>query len=137
MVTITGEYRGGLNCNATHGPSGNKIDTDAPVDNHGRGESFSPTDLCATSLMTCMATIMGIKAESMDIDLSGMRMRVEKHMSADLPRRISQLDVEYWIPNKLEERQQRSLERSAAACPVHHSLSPEIKKNIQFHWGKS
>ena len=134
MVTVTGEYKGELNCQVVHGPSNACVNTDAPVDNHGRGTSFSPTDLCATALMSCMATIMAIKAESMGIDLKGMRMKVDKHMSAKAPRRIQRLSLEYWIPVKLEERQQQTLERAALACPVHHSLHPDVEKPVVFHW---
>jgi Predicted redox protein, regulator of disulfide bond formation len=91
MVKIDLRYAGGLRCAATHGPSGQTLQTDAPVDNHGRGESFSPTDLVATALGACMATIMGIAAERHEIDLRGMQIEVLKGMSADLPRRIAQL----------------------------------------------
>jgi putative redox protein len=88
MVPISVSYEGGLRCRATHGPSKNEFITDAPVDNHGRGESFSPTDLVATALATCMATVIGIKAQQKSINVTGMKVSVEKHMSEDAPRRI-------------------------------------------------
>jgi uncharacterized OsmC-like protein len=90
-VSITVDYTGGLRCSATHGPSKNTLITDAPVDNHGKGESFSPTDLVATALATCMATVIGIKAQQKNLDVTGMKVSVEKHMSEDSPRRIVRL----------------------------------------------
>ena len=92
MVRIDATYDGDLRCTATHGPSGAKLITDAPVDNHGKGDSFSPTDLLATSMLTCIMTIIGIRANSRDIDVNGMSGSVEKSMGLD-PRRVAQLDV--------------------------------------------
>lgn len=134
MVEITVDYKGELHCLAQHSPSGSVITTDAPVDNHGRGEAFSPTDLLATSLVTCMATIMSIKARSMNVELKGTRLRVEKHMSATAPRRIARLPVEVWFSIPFTDEQKISLERAALGCPVHHSLHPDIEKPITFHW---
>ncbi len=134
MVTIDVEYKGDLRCVAKHGPSGVEVTTDAPVDNHGKGESFSPTDLCATALAACMATIMGIQARTLGIDLKGMRIQVKKGMTATAPRRIAQLPVEFWVPCKLDEKQKAQLVRAAESCPVHHSLHPEIEKPIIWHW---
>lgn len=134
MVSITVDYEGQLHCTAKHEPSSAVLSTDAPLDNHGRGESFSPTDLCATALASCMATVMAIKATSMNINLAGMKLKVDKIMSTDSPRRIAQLPVEIWLPVPLEEPQQESLKRAALHCPVHQSLHPDIEKPITFHW---
>ena len=94
MIEIRIDYQGQLRCSAIHGPSGDSFATDAPVDNNGRGEAFSPTDLVGTSLGACMATVMGIVARQKEISLEGMKLSVRKHMSADSPRRISRLEVE-------------------------------------------
>lgn len=134
MVKMMMIYEGGLRCVATHGPSGRQLQTDAPVDNHGRGESFSPTDLVATGLATCMATIMGIVAERHGWKLEGMRCEVSKEMSQEAPRRIARLVTEFWIPLPGSTDPNRLLERAAATCPVHRSLHPEIEKPVIFHW---
>ena len=98
MVKMTADYTGGLHCTAVHGPSGIRIETDAPVDNHGRGEAFSPTDLAGASLLTCMMTTMDLAARRNGIDLTGMRGEVTKEMAATPPRRIERLSVRIWIP---------------------------------------
>jgi len=98
MVKLTTTYEGGLRCRATHGPSGTTLITDAPVDNHGKGESFSPTDLVATALGACMMTIMGIAAERHGLNLVGMKAETVKEMSKDLPRRIASLRTRLTIP---------------------------------------
>src|SRR3954451_20182390 len=98
MVSISVQYTGDLHCDATHGPSQSKLPTDAPTDNKGKGEAFSPTDLVATALGTCMATTMGIKAEELGVDLRGMKVSVQKEMSKDAPRRIVALPQEVHIP---------------------------------------
>ena len=134
MVEINIEYQGDLHCEAVHGPSGTCLSTDAPVDNQGRGESFSPTDLCATALGTCMATIMGIQARTLDIDLKGMTVKVGKTMSADQPRRIAQLDVGISVPGQLSEKHRQQLIRAAEHCPVHYSLHPDVRINLNFNW---
>ena len=135
MVKIDIRYEGGLRCAATHGPSGQTLQTDAPVDNHGRGESFSPTDLVATALGACMATIMGIAAERHQLDLSGMQIEVTKVMSADLPRRIAKLATTIKVPLPPEHPQRALLENAALTCPVHKSLSAELEKPVEFVWG--
>jgi len=112
--------------------SGTKIFTDAPKDNQGNGDSFSPTDLVAAALGACMMTIMGIMADRDGIDLTGMSMQVEKHMSDSSPRRIASLPLIIRMPQGLTAEQRTKLERGAATCPVHHSLHPEIKTEIQF-----
>lgn len=134
-VQITIAYQGELRCEATHGPSAVTLHTDAPVDNHGRGESFSPTDLVATGLGACVLTILGIQADKHELDLSGARVTVEKHMSEDLPRRIARLPVKVEVPLDFDERVRTVLERAAHTCPVHQSLHPDIEKPIDFHWG--
>ena len=134
MVKISINYEGGLRCAATHGPSGKTIVTDAPVDNHGKGESFSPTDLVATALGTCMATIMGIVAERHQIDLKGMKIAVAKEMTTEAPRRVARLATIIDIPLPANHPQREMLERAALTCPVHHSLLPEIEKPIEFRW---
>lgn len=134
MVEIEMNYEGQLRCVARHQPSGGTISTDAPVDNHGRGESFSPTDLVATALITCMATIMGIAARDRDIDLTRMRMKVKKEMAGDLPRRIGALHVEIFVPVALDHQDRLVLENAAMTCPVHQSIHPHIAVNIEWHW---
>ena len=134
MVKVTIRYEGGLRCAATHGPSGQTLYTDAPVDNHGRGESFSPTDLVATALGACMATIMGIAAERHQIDLRGMEIEVTKEMSADAPRRIAKLATTIKVPLAPDHPQCALLESAALTCPVHKSLSAEMEKPVDFQW---
>src|SRR5205814_4950365 len=98
MVNISIKYTGDLHCDATHGPSQSKLSTDAPIDNKGKGEAFSPTDLVATALGTCMGTTMGIRAEQLGVDLRGMKISVQKEMSKDPPRRIAALPSQIHIP---------------------------------------
>jgi putative redox protein len=134
MVKVSINYEGGLRCGAKHGPSGKTVVTDAPVDNHGKGESFSPTDLVATALGTCMATIMGIVAERHRIDLAGMKIEVSKEMSTDAPRRIARLTTMIDVPLPADHPGRELLERAALTCPVHQSLHPEIEKPLEFRW---
>lgn len=134
MVNVSIRYKGGLRCEATHGPSGQTLFTDAPVDNHGKGESFSPTDLVATALGTCMATIMGIVAERHQIDLAGMKIEVTKEMSKDAPRRIARLATVIDVPLPADHPDRELLERAALTCPVHQSLHPEIETPLEFRW---
>lgn len=134
-VSISVEYEGGLRCRTTHGPSQNQCITDAPVDNHGKGESFSPTDLVATALATCMATVIGIKAQQKGYDIAGMKVSVEKHMSADSPRRIVGLPITIEIPLPEDHADRKLLEATALGCPVHHSVHPDIDKPVTFVWG--
>ena len=132
MVKIGIEYSGDLHTVATHGPSGRSLETDAPVDNQGKGESFSPTDLVATALGACMATVMGIYAKRHDIDLRGMRIEVGKEMTQTPPRRIARLTTEIWFPAGVTKDE--VLERAALSCPVHGSLHPDVEKPIVFHY---
>lgn len=134
MVKISIRYEGGLRCEAAHGPSGQKLFTDAPVDNHGKGESFSPTDLVASALGACMATIMGIAADRHGIDLSGMDIEVAKEMSASAPRRIAELAVVIRVPLPPDHPRRPLLEQAALTCPVHQSLHPEIRVPVEFIW---
>ncbi len=136
FVQIEITYGGQLRTTAKHGPSGNTLITDAPVDNHGRGESFSPTDLVATALGTCMATVMGILAERHAIDLRGMRLTVKKEMVQTPVRRIGRLTTEVHIPQPADHPQREMLERAAHSCPVYASLHPDVEKPVTFHWGK-
>lgn len=136
-VSISVDYEGGLRCKATHGPSANQLLTDAPVDNHGKGESFSPTDLVATALATCMATVIGIKAQQKGYDIVGMKVSVEKHMSEDSPRRIVRLPITIEIPLPEDHPDRRLLEATALGCPVHHSVHPDIDKPVTFVWSGS
>lgn len=132
MVQVDAEYVGDLRCTAEHIPSGVTLTTDAPTDNHGRGASFSPTDLVATALGTCVATIMGIQADKLGLDLEGTEITVEKEMASD-PRRIDSLRTEVTMPNPLDERTRTRLEQAARHCPVHHSIHPDIDAPIVFH----
>lgn len=132
MVRIQIEYNGDLHCSAHHGPSKRVLETDAPVDNQGRGESFSPTDLVATALGTCMATIMGIYAKRKGIALEGMKIDVCKEMTQSAPRRIAKLTTEIWMPSGLAK--DPALENAATTCPVYQSLHPEVEKAVIFHW---
>ncbi len=134
MVEINAVYEGTLRCSATHGPSGSIVETDAPVDNHGRGENYSPTDLVATALGTCMMTIMGILAARHDIDMAGTKVRVEKHMTPEAPRRISRLVVEFEVPLPEDHPQRKAIEKAALSCPVHLSLHEDIEKAVVFSW---
>jgi putative redox protein len=135
MVNIQVEYQGELHCKATHGPSGAELNTDAPKDNQGRGESFSPTDLVATALGACMLTIMGIAARTQNIDISGATASVEKEMTATPPRRIERLTVKIHVPRSPSPADKEKLERAAHTCPVHKSLHPDVQIPIEFTWG--
>ena len=134
MVEIRIQYDGELHCTASHGPSGSGLATDAPVDNQGRGESFSPTDLVATALGTCMATIMGIYARRKELAIEGTRITVGKEMSQDLPRRIARLAVRIEVPLAAGHPECGALQNAARTCPVQHSLHPEIEVPVEWVW---
>lgn len=136
MVKITARYTGSLGCHAVHGPSGTTIETDAPVDNGGRGESFSPTDLVATALGTCVMTICGLVAQRHGINLDGMMVEVEKCMAAEPVRRIAALPTTVRIPAAaITDPSDRSrVEAAARKCPVHASLHPDIDAEIRFEY---
>ncbi len=134
MVQIQIDYEGELHCRAVHGPSGSEIATDAPVDNNGRGEAFSPTDLVATALGACMATVMGIAARRKEIPLEGTRITVRKIMSADTPRRIARLELDLVVPLPPDHPERAFLEATGRGCPVHHSIHPDIEVEMNWNW---
>lgn len=134
MVEVRIDYLGDLRCVAHHGPSGETLKTDAPVDNNGRGEFFSSTDLLAVALGTCMETIMGITAARKGVSLEGLRIVVQKHMSDDLPRRIASLAVDIYMPIAEDHHEKKLLQSAALSCPVHHSLHPDIEIPIRWFW---
>lgn len=135
-VEINVEYQGDLRCTAEHGPSKTRLTTDAPVDNHGRGESFSPTDLVATALGSCVMTLMGIIAQRSHLDIAGTRVHVEKEMIQEPVRRIGALRVTVTIPGdkaaKLSATDRTRMENAGRHCPVHQSLHPDIHAPIDF-----
>lgn len=134
MATSSVSYLGNLRTSSVHLKSGNEIISDAPTDNNGKGEAFSPTDTVANGLASCMMTIMGIKANGMEIDLVGAKAEVTKTMASD-PRRISKIEVNFSMPSGIDSKSQTILERAANTCPVHYSLHPDIEKVITFNWG--
>ena len=133
-MTSTVVYNGDLRTVSTHLRSGSAFETDAPVDNNGKGERFSPTDTLATSLASCMITTMAIKARSLGFDLNGVEVEVEKIMKSD-PRRIGGLNLTFHFPGSLElnERQQKILQKAAETCPVAFSINPAIELNVNFN----
>jgi len=137
MVRIEMEYQGDLHCASVHAPSKTELATDAPVDNQGRGESFSPTDLIATSLGTCMLTTMGIVARTLNVDLSGTTATVDKEMSSTPPRRINRLIVAIRVPQTTSPENRQRLEQAAYKCPVKMSIHPDIETPIEFVWGSA
>ncbi len=136
MIPINITYLGQLRCIAEHGPSGAQLTTDAPVDNHGRGEAFSPTDLLATALGSCMATVMGIVAQRKELDLTGMHVQVEKHMADDLPRRVGRLVVHIAMPIAEDHAHATLLRAAALECPVARSLHPQLVIDVDWTWLK-
>jgi putative redox protein len=134
MVQFTVRYEGDLRCTAVHGPSQSSIETDAPLDNMGKGERFSPTDLVGTALGTCVLTTMGIAARRKGIELPGMTATVRKHMTADAPRRIAKLEVDVVIPLPSSHPERALLEAAARGCPVRRSLHPEMEVVETFAW---
>lgn len=126
-------YLGDLRTTSTHLHSNTEIITDAPLDNNGKGEAFSPTDMVANSLATCIFTIMGIKARDMGISLEGSTAQVTKVMQAS-PRKISSIEITFDMKSEADEKSRTILERVATTCPVYLSLNPDIKKEITFNW---
>lgn len=128
-------YKGGLRTSAIHLQSSTEIETDAPSDNQGKGERFSPTDLLATALGTCMITTMAIKANTMNIVLDGARVDVTKIMVSD-PRRIGKIIAHLYMPDhlNLDEKQKTILENTARTCPVERSLHPDVELDMAFYW---
>jgi len=134
MVRINLQYQGELRCKASHAPSGASVITDAPVDNCGKGESFSPTDLVATALGGCIMTIMGIYAERRGISLEGLNVSVDKVMSEDAPRRIQRLIVNLHMPIAADHPEAAAFERAAHTCPVAKSLAEGLVVEHIWHW---
>ena len=134
MVEIQITYLGELRNKAIHVPSGVAVLTDAPVDNHGKGESFSPTDLLSAALGCCMTTIMGIVAERRGWDLKGLSVRIFKHMTTKSPRKVRLLEIEMYIPLSREIDPSGILEKAAITCPVYLSLDSTIEKKLTIRW---
>ncbi|HRI23013.1 MAG TPA: OsmC family protein [Panacibacter sp.] len=128
-------YKGSLRTEATHLQSATVIETDAPTDNQGKGERFSPTDLLATSLGNCMMTIMGIKARDMGIDLTNTKIDITKKMKAE-PRRVGGINITFHFPEhiQLDQKEQTILENAALTCPVAKSIHPDIELDVKFNW---
>ncbi|CDN32839.1 putative stress-induced protein OsmC [Mucinivorans hirudinis] len=135
MATIKTVYLGELRTQAEHLQSGTKIITDAPTDNQGKGEAFSPTDLLATSLGSCMLTIMGIAARTHGFDIDGTRVTTTKVMGTN-PRRVVEVILEMQFPNNYEDKHKRIIEAAAKECPVANSLHPDLKQTVTFIYGK-
>jgi putative redox protein len=135
-VEINVEYLGKLHCKVKHGPSGQEFLTDAPVDNQGKGEYFSPTDLAATAMGSCIATIMGIKARDNKIDIEGMKLKVTKEMMDYPYRRIKKLSLDFIFPNKLEEREFTIMKNVIKTCPVTRSLHPDIEIEVEYRFAE-
>jgi putative redox protein len=138
MIQIDVSYDGQLRCTATHEPSRTALTTDAPKDNHGRGESFSPTDLLATALGTCMATMMGIQSRKESWDLTGLRVVVQKEMTQTPPRKVARLVTHLTIPAetaaKLNAQARAALQHTAETCPVRLSIADSIDVPLTFDW---
>jgi putative redox protein len=133
-VRVDVVYEGDLHCVAEHGPSGERLTTDAPADNRGRGECFSPTDLVGTAMGTCMLTIMGIAAADRGMDLRGARASIEKEMASRPRRHISRIAARITLPARLEPRQRALLEAVARRCPVAASLGPDCRVDLEFDY---
>lgn len=133
MSTSIVRYDGNLRTTCVHLKSNSEFITDAPLDNNGKGEAFSPTDTVATGLASCMLTVMGIKARDMKLDMLNASAEVTKHMAAD-PRRISKIEVRLNMPFDFDDKAKKILEKTANNCPVHHSLHPDIEKEVVFYW---
>jgi len=133
-IKISCEYLGDLRVRAVHSSSGAEIITDAPIDNQGQGRSFSPTDLAAASMATCMITIIGIQAKSIPLDVTGLKVEREKHMTKTAPRRIEQLDIKMMMPAGIPEELRPRLIRAAEACPVKQSFRDDTLINLQWFW---
>lgn len=135
MVRIDVEYTGNLHTECRHEPSGAQIETDAPRDNEGLGACYSPTDLVATALASCVLTTMAIVARRHDWALEGATAQVHKHMTAEAPRRIARLEARFQLPAALPDEARSVLERAAHSCPVHQSLHPDVELGLEFVWG--
>lgn len=136
MVAIQVKYEGELHCKAMHSPSGTTLTTDAPEDIQGRAESFSPTDLVAAALGSCILTVMGIVARSLRVDITGATAAVEKEMASAPMRMIRKLTVKIHVPYHVTDDQRQKLEKAAYTCPVHKSMHSDVQMPIEFIWGK-
>ena len=134
MATIQTIYLGDLRTEITHVQSGNKVITDAPTDNNGKGEYISPTDMVAAALGSCMMTLMAIAARRLEIELKGTRIEIQKVMAAD-PRRIAEIRLDFYFPCEYSEKDRKILERAAETCPVGKSLHPDLKQLVNYHYG--
>ncbi|MDC0226256.1 MAG: OsmC family peroxiredoxin [Gammaproteobacteria bacterium] len=133
MTTSTSKYSGELRTHSVHTQSGETYITDAPTDNEGKGEAFSPTDIVATSLANCMMTIMGIVSKRKGLIIEGTEAKIDKFMGTD-PRRITEIKIDFYFPVNFSEDERKLLEKSALNCPVAKSLSSDLKQNIEFHY---
>lgn len=133
MITSKVTYKGDLRTVSVHLRSGNEIITDAPIDNNGKGEAFSPTDTVATALASCMLTIMGVKANANEINIEGASAEVTKTMGVN-PRRITKIEIVFHLPFKFDKLTKIILEKAAMTCPVYYSLHHDIEKDIKFEW---
>ena len=133
MTTSTSKYSGELRTHSVHTQSGETYITDAPTDNEGKGEAFSPTDIVATSLANCMMTIMGIVSKRKGLIIEGAEAKIDKFMGTD-PRRITEIKIDFYFPVNFSEDERKLLEKSALNCPVAKSLSSDLKQNIEFHY---
>ena len=133
MTTSTSKYSGELRTHSVHTQSGETYITDAPTDNEGKGEAFSPTDIVATSLANCMMTIMGIVSKRKGLIIEGTEAKIDKFMGTD-PRRITEIKIDFYFPLNFSEDERKLLEKSALNCPVAKSLSSDLKQNIEFHY---
>lgn len=132
-MTASITYQGNLRCEAVHLQSSSNIETDAPTDNRGKGERFSPTDLLCVSLATCIVTTMGIKAADMNVDLRNSKADVQKHMASD-PRRVAKIEVTVFLPKNINEKERLILERTGNNCPVAKSVHPDIELVLKYNW---
>jgi len=135
MVEYEVWYEGDLSTRCIHKDNGDVIFTDAPKDNQGKGERFSPTDLLAVSLASCMLTIMGILARKLNVDLKGTKVTVSKHMQTQPVRRIAKITLSFFCPNPIDPLIALQLQKAAESCPVHHSLHPDLIQDIHYQWG--
>ncbi len=136
MIKIDIYYEGNLRTRCVHAENKSEIQTDAPKDNMGKGELFSPTDLVAAALGSCVATLMGIMANKLKVDLTGLRLTVEKEMAHTPSRRLGRIVLHIYCPQTFDAEVKRKLEIAGSQCPVHQSLHPDIQQEFFFHWGE-
>lgn len=136
MTQIDIQYLGQLRTRCVHKDSGSILETDAPKDNQGKGELFSPTDLVAAALGSCVLTLMGIASKHLNADLTGLRLTVVKEMASAPSRKVGKLKVDVYCPQEFDSSVKKKLEEVAMTCPVHHSLHPDVVQEFTFHWGQ-